>query len=68
MIANGPDGVAGVAVQEAVTEEANLDGDLNQHQKLMAVLVLDQINRREVATPTTALVSSFLMFFNYVLR
>ena len=29
LIANGPDGVAGVAVQEAVTEEANLDQDLN---------------------------------------
>jgi len=27
--ANGPDGVAGVAVQEAVAVEANLDRDLN---------------------------------------
>ena len=68
LIANGPDGVAGVAVQEAVAEEANLDRDLNQQQKLMAVLVLDQVHRQEIATPTTAQVSSFLMFFNYVLR
>ena len=45
LIANGPDGVAGVAVQEAVAEEANLDGDLKQQQKLMAVLVLDQVHR-----------------------
>ena len=29
LIANGQDGIAGVAVQEAVTEEANLDRDLN---------------------------------------
>ena len=67
LIANGPDGIAGVAVQEAVAEEANLDRDLNQQQKLMAVLVLDQVHQQENATPTTAQVSSFLMFFNYVL-
>jgi len=29
LIANGPDGVAGVAVQKAVAVEANLDRDLN---------------------------------------
>ena len=68
LIANGPDGVAGVAVQKAVAVEANLDRDLNQQQKLMAVLVLDQVTIRDIATPTTVLVSSFLMFFNSVLR
>ena len=59
LIANGPDGKAGVAVQEAVAEEANLDGELNQQQKLMAVLALDQVHRQDIATPTTALVSNF---------
>ena len=33
----------------------------------MAVLVLDQVHRQDIATPTTALVSNFLVFLNYVL-
>ena len=31
----------------------------------MVVHVLDQVHQQEIATPTTAQVSSFLVFFQY---